>query len=368
MTEKPTLINSSPANILNELIADYQSRTVRVLQDAQAERLLINSIAYALSLHASRVNEAALSQLVAFSRFPVLDRLADLVGVKRLSAANALTTLEFTLVSGHSGVVIPQGTRVASNDGQVIFLTSSALEIPAGQNIGEVSATAQTEGANGNGFLPDSLTELLDPQPFVTAVTNVSTSAGGADEETDEQLRERIVLAPASFSTAGSRGAYIFHAKTASQLIVDVAVTSPVPGTVNIYPMVSGGGTTPPEILEAVDEVCSGEKVRPLSDTVVVLSPTTIFYDIEANITLYTNAQQSTTVAEVQQNLTAFKNEKGSKLGRDIILNQIIAQCTKVKGVYEVEIQEPLTDIIVSETQVAICLSVTVNVVGLNDG
>lgn len=368
MTDKPTFIDSDPTKILNDLIEDYQNRTGKVLQDAQAERLLINSIAYVLSLHKSQINEAALQMLAAFSTFPALDRIGDLVGVKRLAASKALTTLEFTVVAGHSGVVIPVNTRVASVDGQAVFLTTDALEIMIGQTVAEVEAIAQNEGEQGNGFIEGSITELLDPQPFVAAVTNITTSSGGADEETDDQLRERIMLAPASFSTAGSRGAYIFHAKSASQLIVDVAVTNPIPGTVYIYPMVSGGGTTPSEILDAVTETCSGEKVRPLSDTVVVLSPTTIYYSIQANLTLYSTATQQTVVSQVQTNLDAYKLEKGNKLGLDIIRNQVIAQCTGVKDVYEVELIEPALDIIVDETQVAICLSVTVNVIGLNDG
>lgn len=368
MADKPIFVDADPNAILDALIADYQTRTGRSLQAAQPERLLINSIAYILSLHKSQINEAALQNLVAFSTAPALDRLGDLVGVKRLAASNALTTLQFTLVEGHSGVVIPVGTRVASEDGQAIFQTAIALEVEIGVNTAEVEAIAQEVGANGNGFIAGTVVELLDPQPFVAAVENITTSAGGADEETDDQLRERIQLAPASFSNAGSRGAYIFHAKSASQLIADVAVTNPIPGTANIYPMVFGGGTTPSEILNLVQDILSDEKVRPLTDTPVVLSPTTTFYEIEVELTLYSTATQSTVLAQVTENLNAFKDEKGLRLGLDIILNQIIAQCTGVAGVYDVAVIEPPADIIVEPTEVAICVGVTVNVTGLNDG
>ncbi|MBP0016080.1 MAG: baseplate J/gp47 family protein [Cyanobacteria bacterium SBLK] len=42
--------------------------------------------------------------------------------------------------------------------------------------------------------------------------------------ETDDNLRKRIILAPESFSNAGSAGAYRFHALSASQDIIDVGV------------------------------------------------------------------------------------------------------------------------------------------------
>jgi hypothetical protein len=51
------------------------------------------------------------------------------------------------------------------------------------------------------------------------------TTANGTDDETDEELRERIRLAPSQFSVAGPTGAYKFFAKSAHPSIVDVSVT-----------------------------------------------------------------------------------------------------------------------------------------------
>jgi len=297
-----------------------------------------------------------------------LDRLGDLVGVLRLTATASITTIEFTLVTGHGGVTIPAGTRIASIDGQIIFQTDADLAVLTGVDIAETTASAQSVGADANGIPPDGLINILDPQAFIASATNITTTAGGADAETDEQLRERIILAPSAFSTAGSVDSYIFHAKTASALIADVAVTNPIPGQVNVYPMVTGGGATPVEILGLVEDALTSERVRPLTDTVVVISPTTIFYTIEVDLILYADAVQSTTVAEVESNLEAFKTSKGLTLGNDIMSAQIIAQCAKVAGVYDVAVTLPASDIIVSEIEVAICTAVTVNVTGINEG
>ncbi len=148
MADKPQFIDTDPQAVLDELIADYEARTGRTLLPAQAERLLINSFAYMLSLHKSQVNDAALQNLVAFATAPALDRLGDLVGVTRLSAASAITTIEFILVNGHGGVTVPAGTRIASIDNEVIFQTDADLVVTAGINTAETSASAQDVGAD----------------------------------------------------------------------------------------------------------------------------------------------------------------------------------------------------------------------------
>jgi phage-related baseplate assembly protein len=75
--------------------------------------------------------------------------------------------------------------------------------------------------------------QLLDEIDNVDLqVTNLAASSGGSEQEDNDRLRERIKLAPESFTNAGSRMAYRFHAMQAHPNIVDVAVLSPVPGTV----------------------------------------------------------------------------------------------------------------------------------------
>lgn len=368
MAKKPTFIDSDPQKVLQELISDYEQRTGRTLQPAQAERLVINSVAYAISLFKEQANEAALQNLVEFADAPALDRLGDLVGVVRLQASKATTTMQFTLVDGHGGVTIPQGTRVASIDNQIIFQTTTELEVIAGVNTAEVAAAASVAGAAANGVSAGSLVNILDPQSFLSSAQNTTTTAGGADIETDDALRDRIKLAPSQFSTAGSVDSYVFHSKTASATIIDVGVTNPAPGVVNVYPMILGGGTTPAEILQDVEDALTSERVRPLTDTVNVLSPTTIFYAIEVELTLYADAVLSDTTQEVEGNLNAYVAEQSAGLGNDIIVNQIIGACTASEGVYQVNVIAPASDIVVDETSAGISTGITITVTGTNEG
>jgi phage-related baseplate assembly protein len=304
---------------------------------------------------------------VEFSTAPVLDYLGQLVGVNRLASAPALCTNLFTLVSGHGSVVIPAGIRVATVDGAAVFQTRTATPVDSLIDEVEIEMECLAAGTAGNGYIAGKVNVILDPLAYVDTSANIGTTIGGSEEETDEALRERIRLAPASFSTAGSRGAYIYHARTAHPTIIDVAVDSPTPGLVRIFPLVEGGIDTPQQILDAVELVCSGEKVRPLTDTVQVLTPTKIDYQILVELTLLTDNPTPNAESEALANLQAFVAERQAKLGRDVTLNAIITR-SMVEGVYNVNIVSPGADLIIAENEYGNCTSVAVSVVGLNNG
>ncbi|MBL7718968.1 MAG: baseplate J/gp47 family protein [Flavipsychrobacter sp.] len=363
---KPQFIDIDAAAIVNDMIADYETATGKKLAPAQAERLLINGFAYREYLLRTAINEAALQNLVAFARFPALDYLGELVGVRRLPASKAGCLIRFTLVAGHGSLVIPSGIRVQSVDGQAIFITTETKAVAASVLTVDIKAECTAEGNIGNNYASGDIALILDPQPYITAAANLDTSDGGADEEGDEQLRERIKLAPAGFSNAGSKGAYKFFAKSAHPSIIDVAVTSPVPGQVNIYPLMMDGQPPATEIIDAVFAKCNADKVRPLTDTVVVQAPVMISYALEVNLTLLTDAMPTQVVGEVTRNLQAYVDGRKTRLGIDVVGAQIIRQ-SNVEKVYKAEVVSPVADIVVGEHEYTNCTGITVNVTGFND-
>lgn len=364
---KPELINRDPEQILSEMIADYQTRTGRTLEPAQAEMLLINAFAYRESLIRNQIQDAGLQCLVEYARFPMLDFLGQLVGVTRLPSQSAQTTLTLTLVTGHGDVVIPTGLRVQSTDGRATFELIQDYTVLSAVDTVSVTAIAQQNGTSFNDYAIGTITEILDPQAYLATASNTTVSEGGTDEETDDQLRERIKLAPNSFSTAGPYKAYEFWAKSASPLIIDVEVTNPTPGTVEVFPLVEGLATTPSEILDAVEVILNDERIRPLSDTVVVTSPTAVDTDIVVNLVLYDGAVQIDIVPVVQANLEAFRDGRRKLLGQDVIIDQIKAVCM-IDGVYKANIATPSADLIIDQTEFANIGTITVNVTGTNEG
>lgn len=352
MPDRPVFIETNLNTIVTELIADYEARTGKKLQLAQVETLLLHSWAYRENLLRSQIQNACNMNLVAFSVAPVLDYLGTLVGVTRLSAASAVTTFRFTLAQSHTSGTIQAGRRISSDDGKLLFVTLAPVNYTAQDTYVDVEGYCTVDGLTGNGYAVGTITKLLDPEAYVASVSNTTTSAGGADQESDDQLRERIRLAPEAFSCAGSRQSYMYWAKTASQTIIDVVVASPVPGSVVIYPLVTGAIETPQEILDAVLATCSDEKVRPLCDQVTAVSPTAVNWAFDAQITIDPSYAPQEVIDAVTAALQAFNTVKSSLLGKNIYRTQVIAAVMSVEGVVDIPvITLPADDVLIDDNE-----------------
>ncbi len=361
---EPDFIERDADKITAEMIAKYEADTGKTLYPAQAERLLIDLWAYREMLVRVAVQEAAKQNLVAFAREPMIDYLGELVGVYRLAAQPATTTLQFSVDEALAiDVLIPAGTRVSASD-SVIFATDTDVVLKAGLLLVNVTATCTEPGTAGNGWQPAQVSQLLDEIDNVNLlVSNLMASSGGSEQEDDDRLRERIRLAPESFTNAGSRGAYRFHAMQAHPNIVDVAVLSPVPGTVDLYPLLSTG-LPDGGVLTLVESFCSDEKVRPLTDTVRAKTPVKVDYTIEAGLRSIVIRMRSVKDAanSAIQNWVA---SRAATLGRDIVPSQIISALS-VSGVYQVELVTPALRV-VAENEWANCTAITLNMTGVSD-
>ncbi|EKO1021341.1 baseplate J/gp47 family protein [Salmonella enterica subsp. enterica] len=353
---EPVFLETRPEVILREVIDWYEKESGKKLYPADDEALLINMVVYRESLVRDIIQDVAGQNLVAIARAPMIDFLGHLVGVFRLPAVPAVATLKFRVDEAPAtNILIPAGTRVSATD-SVIFATDSDVLLQAGSLSVQVHATCTDAGIAGNGWQPAQISNLLDDIDGTDLqVVAIAPSAGGADAESDDHLRERIILAPESFSNAGSKGAYRFHAMSAHQDIVDVAVTRPQPGTVKLTPLMSYG-LPDQTILDAVDGICSDEKVRPLTDTVITSLPDEVAYSINATLIVYDNQDEKAVMAQAQSAITAWESGQSSRLGRDIIPSQISAALS-VPGVYKVSL-DALTEQILTETQWAHCLAI----------
>jgi hypothetical protein len=124
-----------------------------------------------------------------------LDRLVfDRYGMVRKPAAPALVNVAFsTLAPAASSFTIPVGTIISTADG-IQFSTVVATSISAGSS-GPVytAATSLLAGANQqikSGTI-QSIVSQITGSPNDLQVTNNAASAGAADRESDDQLRDR---------------------------------------------------------------------------------------------------------------------------------------------------------------------------------
>lgn len=375
MAEKIQFITLDPAAVVASLVTKYEQLTGRILQPAQTERIVFNSIGYRIALVEQAINETANKCFAAFANGQALEEIGRPLGVYRLPASVATCTIRFSLVTGHGALNIPAGIRVQSTDGQVVFKTVESKAVDIADTYADVKAECTQEGIIGNDYAEDSISVILDPQPYISTATNLDVTANGGDAETDDQLRQRIYLAPDSFSVAGPKGAYKFFAKSAHPNIVDVAVTighetdapyDVIPGQVDIFPLMENLEDPDSEIIDAINAICNDEKVRPLTDTVVVKAPVRTDYTMEVELTLLPDAVQADVEAQVLANLEAYRDDRKKRLGVDVVVNQIIAIC-QVPGVYKVVVVSPSADIVVSESGYTRCTAITVTTTGTHD-
>jgi len=368
---KPEFIKIDPAALEAELIARYEQKSGKTLYPAQIERLYIDQIAYAVSRLRMSIQHAGEQLLVRFARGPILDYLGELVATPRLLAKPARCTVRFSLPSTPTQpLLIPIGTRVSTQDAKLTFITDRDIVLPINQTQVTVTATCQTVGEQGNGWTTGQISVLSNSPAQELTATNTTTTTDGAEDENDDRYRERIILAPEAFSNAGSRAAYRYHTLAVHQSIIDVAVHGPDEGQpdghVALYPLTLDGLPTE-QLLQDITRQISGEKLRPLCDTVTAKAPIEVNFQINANLTFYETADRSATMAAAQAAANAYAQECSATLGHDLVPEQLTA-VLQVPGVYRADLTVPQKIRELSGNEWAHCTSIELTDAGVAHG
>ncbi|MBQ6298282.1 MAG: baseplate J/gp47 family protein [Selenomonadaceae bacterium] len=364
---KINFVEADPTTLDSEIVSTVENYLGRKLASADPLRLFLKALEAIIIHQRLLIDWTAKQNLLAFSEDEYLEHLGALVGVERLPASKAITTVQVELSAvRQQTTVIRAGTRVTA-DSKIFFALDSDVVFLAGETKKTCAATCTVEGEAGNNYAIGELNKIVDNQPWLKSIVNITKSEGGANTESDDALRERIHSAPESFSCAGSIGAYRFHALSASSLISDVFVTSPSPGVVAVYPLLQNGELPSTEILNLVKNKLNSNKVRPLTDTVNVLAPTKLNYSIDA--TYYISQEDSSQAAQIIAAVETAKQDyidwQRAKLSRDLNPTELIFRL-KQAGAHRVEVRSPVYTI-VSDATVAVPSSVNVVFGGLEN-
>ncbi len=281
------LITIDAETIYNNCIQRMEIASGEPLYPGDERRIFAEAVVAVLVGIANKCNAACNSKFLDYAEDSALDALGARTGTTRLPAAAAKAVFEFTLdTTALTETTIPQGTLITT-DGDIDFATDEDLIIPAGESSGAITATCTETGTIGNGYIAGSIAQLVNSIPGVLSAVNTETTAGGSDAEEDDTYRERIRIAPSSFSTAGSKKGYIYWAKSASATIQDVYVDVPSPCIINLYVLCKEAQLPNAALLALVEESCRADDRRPVGDLVTAYAPTSVPYNIE--ITCYTD-------------------------------------------------------------------------------
>lgn len=362
-------VEVDPAKIQAEIITEYEKASGRSLAAGDPVRHILLSLAAIVIQQRQCNNITGQQNLLSYAQEGKLDALGDIVSCKRLSASPAITSLQFKLSQALANdYTIPAGFEVTN--GIVTFATDGEIIIPAGELYGETAATCTIVGTAANDYLPGQITTIVNPLPYLESAKNTTMTSGGADIESDQAYAERIHIAPNSFSTAGPEKAYIYHALSVNPAIIDVSIHSPSPGVVNIYPLLKGGELPTEDVLNQVEEYCSGKTRRPATDFVEALAPAVKEYSIVIDywITKEDATKSEAIKAAVTAAVEEYRKWQQTKIGRDITPDILIGK-VMAAGAARIDFStlSPSAWVELTPYEVAQCTSVTITYKGTKD-
>lgn len=325
-----TFADADPGLILARLIKKYEADSGKTIYPGDPERLLLNSVAYELSVAYGLLDFTGKQNLLAYTVKAFEDQVGAFHSVERLPAAPARVMQRFYAEPGlNFSVPVPAGIRVTP-DGQIYFKVTEAAVLPSASVSGErpfidVMVECLDSGSAGNDFLPGQISMIVDPQPYIASTENIGASEGGKDIEDDERYRKRIYLAPGGFSTAGPAGAYEYWAYTASQAISDVKVISPKPCFIEVYPLLDDGRLPDEALLQLVADTLAPRDRRPMGDWVYVLPPETVSYSVDG--VYYARRSDAGKIESIQAAVESAAADytawQRAKIGRDIVPDEL---------------------------------------------
>jgi uncharacterized phage protein gp47/JayE len=275
-----------------------------------------------------------------------LDDLAEGVKIERNPATTANGVVTFT---GEAGTEIGAGTTVAVEgpaeavEGKEYEVTEDGT-IPEGGTI-DLPVTALEPGVKGDA--PAAAVTLLQSEVAgVEAVTNADPILGGADAESDESLRERLIEARDG-EGPGNTTDYAIWSRAFSAEIGRVVV---IPlwegaGTVLLIVLTASSGAVSEETVNGLQAFLDpvpgkGEGLAPVGAVVTVATATGVKVAWGAKVELergYTLDGAGGTIAlgEVIQE-AVDKVIRSAVPGGEVILQAVVAAIMSIGGVHDV--------------------------------
>lgn len=231
--------------ILDQMTAQYESLSGYAPQEAGDIAIRLRLLAGELSALHQKVDFAGKMLFADTAAGEYLDRHAQTRGLVRKGAVRALGSLRFSRDNPAAyDIPIPAGS-LCCTDGEdpVRFETLSDAVLPAGDTAADVPAAAVDGGRAGNAAA-DAVSVMVTPPQGMARVTNPAPFSGGADEEDDAALRQRLLTAYESIAN-GTNAVYYYNLAMAFDFVrsahviprsrgrgtVDVVVDIDAPGT-----------------------------------------------------------------------------------------------------------------------------------------
>lgn len=282
---------------------------------------------YALWVQSEWVTRQAFPQTASGA---YLDSHAQLRGLERKQAVAARGIVRFTAgETAQTPREIPAGT-VCMTAGLVRFETAEAAVLPAGELWVDVPVQALTAGTAGNVAAGAILTMAVAPVGIVQCI-NPAPCTGGADAETDEGLRQRVLDTFRRLPNGANAAFYEQEALSFDQVAAAAVVPRPRgTGSVDVV-VTTAGGLPGQELLEELEDYF--EQRREIAVDVQVRAPETETVHVQVQVAAAAGADQAAVLERVENTLRGWFT--GARLGQSVLrarLGNLIFQCAGVEN------------------------------------
>lgn len=320
-------------------------------------------------------NQLALAFFLATATKADLDNWGVAYDCLRLEGAYPWANYTFSLSEvRNSDITINKGLTLTDDESKYEARLIEDVVIKKGEleAVGKVELQLYTSSSD---IQTNNITTTL---PYILEAKANSEFKAGAEVESDDDYRFRILLSMSDKSTAGSSATYKSFAYKADERIEDIKVVNGIKDFSTYLPLFLGKNEA--EVLDGIrnliadfctvivyyysqnadalmkqriEEILNSDTVRPMTDYVKVIEATPKLFQITAVLNCEKNQEYGLIQTQALENLTN-NLIKLRKIGESITLSEI-NDFLRVGGVKEVVIVEPTENITVLSHEIGVC-------------
>lgn len=284
------------------------------------------------------------------SESEILARQASIWGVQRKTAEIAQGVVDFTFSQAGT---LEAGTKLRRADGVEYEVVVGIAPVLAGTY--PVTVRAVAEGESGNSELGQVLT-LVSPVAFVSQSASVISMDGGADRESDDRLRARLLARIQEPPNGGSASDYIAWALEISAVTRAWALPeNQGAGTVGVTFTVDDDPAGPiPDVAKVAEVQAHIDVARPVTANVTVFAPLPIALDPEITLTPNTPIVQAAVQASLEDLL-----RREAVPGGTILLSHLREAISVAAGEIDHSLVSPVADVALNAGELAVLGTIT---------
>lgn len=269
-----------------------------------------------------------------------------------------------TILTEMLSAMPPQFTALVPSDPAYMLLERAAYaELIVRDRVNKAAQAVMVPYASGSDL--DAIAARQNVQRLV--ITEADPEAVPPVEEvleSDADFLDRYLLSFGAYSSAGSDAAYKYFGRSADSDVLDIDPNQNGAGVVDVYVLSrTGDGTASAGLLTTVGNALSADEVRPLTDSVNVLTAIINTYTVSATLFFYPGPDSAVIMAQAQAALDEYI-EESRRLRKTVSLSGIY-NALHQEGVADVSIASPVANLAGAVGTSHYCTSTTLTNGGL---